>query len=371
MSIRLKFNKIFKLLRPSDKKNSWLGVAAVILFVFVLNFGLYFEISHAKQGGLLSPSLKGFGAGGDEEVIEIDSVNISFGQNNLVPDSLRCFLNPRITFPEVYPESEEEIQPVGLGSDTLFAYRSPLTTFSSQNSRSDVITHIVSDGENPWTIAARYGVSANTVLWANKLSTYQYVKVGQELTILPVSGIRHAVVKGDTVDGLAKKYKAETNKIITFNNLPESKSLEVGGYLIIPDGEMPAAPKPQYVPTSYTTFALGQAIRRAYAAGHCTWYVAQKRTDIPSNWGNAKNWLGNALSAGYSVCKGANCTPKKGAIISLKDSGWQAILYGHVAYVESVNGNQINITEMNRVGRYKVSSRTLNIGDGKIAGYIY
>lgn len=371
MSIRLKFNKITELLRPSDRKNSWLGVAAVILFVFILNFGLYWNVSQAKQNSLLTSSLKGYGGGGDEEVVGVDSINLSLSGSGNMPDSLKCFLNPRVSFPEVFSDEDTEIQPIELGEDTFFSYFSPLTTFSSRNSRSDVITHIVSDGENPWTIAAHYGVSANTVLWANGLSASQYVKVGQELVILPVSGVRHKVVKGDTAESLAKKYNSELDKVIVFNNLPESKSLEVGGYLILPDGEMPAPPKPKYVPQNYTTLALGEAVRRAYASGHCTWYVAQKRTDIPTNWGNAKNWLGNALAAGYSVCRGANCTPTKGAIVSLKDSGWQAVLYGHVAYVESVSGNQITISEMNRLGRYKVSNRTLSIGDKKIAGYIY
>lgn len=373
MSTRLKFNKLFRLLRLSGGKRSWLGVAAVILFVFVLNFGLYWETSQAKQSGYLASSLKGYGAGGDEEIVDAGSFSVSLTQDGIIPDSLECFLNPRVTFPEIYSYEGSDVQPTGLGSDTFFSYKSPLTTLSSQNSRNDVITHIVSDGENPWTIAARYGVSVNTVLWANKMTASQYVRVGQELTILPVSGVRHQVVKGDTVDSLAKKYNALSDKVITFNNLPESKGLEIGSYLMIPDGEMPAPPKPKYVPQvkNYTTFALGEAVRRAYMAGQCTWYVAQKRVDIPSNWGNAKNWLGNALASGYSVCKGSKCTPQKGAIISLKDSSWRARLYGHVAFVESVSGDQITITEMNYVGPYKVSSRTLAIGDSKIAGYIY
>lgn len=356
---------ISKLLKPLGGKFGPIGVAAVILFVLSLSFGLP---SQAK-----APSAYfwgGFGAGGDEEVINGNSLTFNF-TDDLSSTSFSCFLNPRLSFPQGFGENWEEIPTIGLGQDTIFSYNSPLTILSSKNSRSEVITHTVVNGENPWTIAAFYGISANTVLWANNLSQWQYVRTGQELVILPVSGIRHQVKNGDTVEKIAQKYRAQAEKIITFNNLAADKGLELGEYLVVPDGEMPAPPKPKYVPPTYTNFVLGEAVRRAYAAGHCTWYVAQKRTDIPSNWGNAKNWIKNALAAGYSVCQGNDCVPQKGAIVSVKDSGWMARLWGHVAYVEEVNGDQITISEMNHVGRYKVNNRTLSIGDKKISGYIY
>ncbi len=365
MFTRSKIAHFLKLLRPFKKLGFKLGVAAVILFALVLSFGLS---SQAKAPSFWSSS--GFGAGGEEEVVNLTPVNLTF-PDGFSSNSLSCFLNPRLRFPQDLAENQEEIPIIGLGQDTFFGYQSPLTTLSSKNSRNEVITHIVKNGENPWTIAAFYGVSANTVLWANKLSQWQYVRTGQELVILPVSGIRHQVQNGDTVEKIAQKYRAETGKIIAFNNLAADKGLELGEYLVVPDGEMPAPPKPKYVPPTYTNFALGEAVRRAYAAGHCTWYVAQKRTDIPSNWGNAKNWIKNALAAGYSVCQGNDCTPQKGAIISLKDSGWMARLWGHVAYAEEINGDQITISEMNHVGRYKVNNRTLSVGDKKIGGYIY
>ncbi len=364
MFIWSKIALFFKLLkRPKANIFNWFGVAAVILFVFGLNFALSFQ---AKA--FLSGFKGGFGAG-TEETINSDlplSDDSSF-------DSFSCFLNPKLSFPPVFIENQEEIAALELGGDTIFGYRSPLTFFSSANLRDGVTVHKVAMGENPWTIAAKYGVSPNTVLWANNMSSWQYVKVDQELVILPVSGVRHKVVKGDTVEKIAKKYKAEAGKIIVFNNLPpDSPELEAGEYLIVPDGEMPAPPAPKYIPTSYTTFAYGEALRRgAYAVGHCTWYVAQKRADIPTNWGNAKNWLNNALAAGYAVCQGRDCTPQRGAIISLNDSGWMARLWGHVAYIEEVNGNQITISEMNHVGRYRVNNRNLSIGDKKIKGYIY
>ena len=354
-----------KALRRFPVGNSGLEMLAVILFIFCLCFGMSLQV------GAFPPGFKGGFGGGNEETIDSDSLN-SVLPDNPALNSFSCFLNPRLSFTPVFLESCEEVPFIEIGGDTILGHRSPLTTFSSRNSRNEIIIHQVVMGENPWTIAARYGISPNTVLWANNLSTWQYVKVNQELIILPVSGVRHKVVKGDTVEKIAKKYKAEAEKIIAFNNLPSGGGeLKEGEYLIVPDGQIPETPKPKLAPQNYTTFAFAQAIRSAYAAGQCTWYVAQKRTDIPTNWGNAKNWLNNALSAGFAVCQGRDCVPQKGAIVSLAENGWTARLWGHVAYIEEVNGNQISISEMNLVGKYKVDNRTLNVGDKKIKGYIY
>ena len=51
-------------------------------------------------------------------------------------------------------------------------------------------------------------------------------------------------------------------------------------------------------------------------------------------WGNAKTWYTSAEKAGYSVGK----TPKKNSVVV-----WNITSYGHVVYVERVNGNDIYV----------------------------
>jgi len=84
-----------------------------------------------------------------------------------------------------------------------------------------------------------------------------------------------------------------------------------------------------------------------FAYGYCTWYVANKRF-IP--WlGNAIDWWPNARA--YGQAEGQ--LPKVGAVMVTRESG-----YGHVAYVESVNGDgSWTVSEMNFIGWNKVSTR--------------
>ena len=175
-----------KLLRPLSNRFGWLGAAAVILFVFGLNFAFPNFWTEAKSLGATPSFLGGLGGGGTEEVVNNNSPGLDFPDNSPL-NSLSCFLNPRLSFPQIFNENQEEIFPIGLGEDTIFGYHYPLTTLSSKNLRDEIIIHTVVMGENPWTIAAHYGISANTVLWANNLDYWEYIKVGQKLTILPVS----------------------------------------------------------------------------------------------------------------------------------------------------------------------------------------
>jgi surface antigen len=83
---------------------------------------------------------------------------------------------------------------------------------------------------------------------------------------------------------------------------------------------------------------------------------------VPSRWGNARSWLSSARRDGYAV----GSVPKAGAIVVTTDS-----ILGHVAYVESVSGNSILVSEMNYEGFGIISRRSIPIGSPIIRGYIY
>ncbi len=96
--------------------------------------------------------------------------------------------------------------------------------------------YTVQEGDTVASIAARFNVSTNTVLWANGLSGGDVIRVGDHLTILPTTGVLHTVGRGETVLALANKYDAEAGEIIAYNNLGQDAGLGIGQKLIIPDG---------------------------------------------------------------------------------------------------------------------------------------
>ena len=276
------------------------------------------------------------------------------------------YLNPyEEIIQETYFENGFVENPNILIQNSAFVANNSLIEISPflASERNAVVVYEVQQGDVPSEIASMFGITTNTLLWANNLTPSSRIKVGQELKILPVSGVLHAVKKGDTLDAIVKTYKGNVEKTIALNGLPANGSLAVGQEIIIPEGQKPI----QYIPAharsyaSYTQEELGPYgdTSHGFPWGQCTWYVAQKRY-IPWN-GDAKTWLAKAPQFGFET----GTEPKVGAIVSTKES-----IYGHVAYVEAVGENTITISEMS-LGRGIKRVRILNQDDWRIRGYIY
>lgn len=266
---------------------------------------------------------------------------------------------------------------------------------SPAEKRKDAVVYEVKPGDTPSSIADSFGITTNTMLWANNLdlSSATKIKPGDKLIILPVSGVRHVIKKGETIASITKKYSANKEEILAYNSLKESDKLEIDAILIIPDGKMPVPPAPARPKTTlaYISNNANKATAkgvyryvtndqynspnieakdshppvhgRLFPWGQCTYYVALRRY-VPWN-GDAKNWIKNAKAYGFKT--GSN--PQVGAIIATAENP----RYGHVAYVEAVSedGSKITISEMNFVGLGIKSVRVISATNPVIRGYIY
>ncbi|WP_241579347.1 N-acetylmuramoyl-L-alanine amidase AmiB [Rosenbergiella nectarea] len=121
-------------------------------------------------------------------------------------------------------------------SENRPAVASPAQTVSTQGTQ----LHVVQRGETLSGIAARYGVSSQSIMTQNKLKK-SGVWVGQRLRIGGVKGtalsptkvIRHKVVRGDSLNAIALKYGVSAQTIITKNKL-RSANVMLGQTLLIP-----------------------------------------------------------------------------------------------------------------------------------------
>ena len=114
-----------------------------------------------------------------------------------------------------------------------------------------IFVYEVQWGDTAQSIANSYGITVNTLLWANDLSNPNRIKVGSRLVILPVTGFTYDIKKGDTIDKIVKKYL--TNKsaysaedmaqmeydILAYNGLAldPKDPLTPGDTIIIPNTE--------------------------------------------------------------------------------------------------------------------------------------
>lgn len=148
------------------------------------------------------------------------------------------------------PRFAETFEPFPNGP-VISGAQDPHTEFS-EKPRSEIIDYEVESGDTLSSIAGKFGISTDTIRWANDLKG-DAIKPGQTLKILPVTGVSYTVKSGDTLESVAKKFSAEAQPILDFpfNDVPDDLSLKAGQLLIIPDGippETKVSPKPRPQP---------------------------------------------------------------------------------------------------------------------------
>ncbi len=98
-----------------------------------------------------------------------------------------------------------------------------------------IILYTVKEGDTLSEIAELFDVSANTIRWENNISG-EKIMVGQKLSILPVTGVKHVVQKGDTVSKIAQKYDAESEDVFIFNDISKDSVLNIKDIIFVPNG---------------------------------------------------------------------------------------------------------------------------------------
>jgi murein DD-endopeptidase MepM/ murein hydrolase activator NlpD len=229
---------------------------------------------------------------------------------------------------------------------------------------SDTISvYEVKQGDTLEGVAKLFGVSVNTIVWANNLKTKKISK-GDTLVILPITGIKHVVKKGDTINSIAKKYKADIQDIATYNGISEDASLALGDTVIVPDGEIeiiqqPSKPKSvkgtskSKILNSYTYTAPSGFLARPLVGGRKSQGIhGHNGVDIAGTPGtpilaSATGRVIVAKTGGYNGGYG-------NMVIISHDRGIQTV-YGHLRAVYVTQGQVVaqgqQIGELGNTGR--------------------
>ena len=214
----------------------------------------------------------------------------------------------------------------------------PQVVATALKTRQDIHKYTVQAGDTLASVAAKFNITTNSVLWSNDLKSTNLL-VGSKIMIPPISGIVYTVKQGDTAQALAQTYSASADQITAFNDA-EISGLTSGEQIVIPAGQQPAVHS-----AGYGIYGgLASYGPNGYDYGYCTWYVASQIT-VPNNWGNASSWAYYAVLDGWAVSP----TPTVGAIAQ---TPYAAGGQGHVAIVTAVSpdGSQIQYKDMNNYG---------------------
>jgi surface antigen len=236
---------------------------------------------------------------------------------------------------------------IAMASTTDNVLSKPQVVTTALKSRADIHSYTAVSGDSVQSLATKFGITSNSIMWSNGL-TSNNLSGGTVLTIPPINGIVYTVKAGDTPATLAAKYSANAQAIIAYNDA-EISGLTPGEQIIIPNGVIggTSGSNPSSSSANAAAFPWGGSTPvyggSGYDFGYCTWYVATQIPSVPSNWGNADTWAYYATLSGWNV----SAAPTAGSIAQTADAAGGE---GHVAVVEAVNGNQIEIRDMNDYG---------------------
>jgi murein DD-endopeptidase MepM/ murein hydrolase activator NlpD len=206
--------------------------------------------------------------------------------------------------------------------------------------RREVITYVVERGDSVGAIAAKFGLEAETIMWANGnlAQNPDLLRPGQELVILPIDGVYHTVVPGDTLEKIATKYKAEAQSILecSYNELDqEAPVLTPGTHLIVPGGIRP------YVARTVSAYKGPIPEDAERGTGVFAWPASGRLTDrfgfrtLSGRWHN-----------GLDISRGQGLPVYAADSGFVTFAGWTDVGYGNLVIIDHRNGYETHYAHL-------------------------
>ena len=218
------------------------------------------------------------------------------------------------------------------------------------NNHGEISVYTVREGDSLSQIAEMYGVTTNTIKWANDLKKATDIHPGQTLVILPIAGIRHTVAKGETLASIVKKYDANLDEVVTYNGLSSAHDISVGDELILPGADMGhVEPARRVVTTSktrgtHTVRSDGSWLANPNPGAICTQGVhGYNGVDLASAFGSS---IHAAAAGRVIISKPAGYNGGYGHYIVIKHPNGVQTLYAHLSANKASVGDWVTQGEV-------------------------
>lgn len=253
------------------------------------------------------------------------------------------------------PSPSTQEQSVDIGQNVF-------ETRVSEKPRDTIINYTVEKGDTLETIAEKFSqpnntISVDTIKWENDL-TSDSLSVGDQLRILPVTGVSYKVEPGDTIYTIAKKLKTDPQKIadFPFNNFanPETFSLVAGQLLIVPDGIKPSAQTSEQI--SAPTYVPQAPVQVEFTGGGFHWPISGEVTQ-------GFSWYHPGIDIAGPI--GTPIYASKAGVVVEASCGWN---YGYGCHVLIDHGGGFSTMYAHMVSTPSVSIGQ-SVNAGQLIGY--
>lgn len=241
-------------------------------------------------------------------------------------------------------------------SDIIPNMNTATTLIPESRKRTDPFEYAVVSGDTLSGIGEKFKISADALKYVNNLTDYSILKIGQKLTIPPISGLIHKVKDGDSLESIAKKYDVPPQAVADFNYILDTSKLAVGAELVIPDAKIPQPVyvAPEVIPGTLPPPNLAQATP---SKGFCVWPTTTRIITQYFTWYH--NGVDISTPRGWGMPPLFSCTG--GTVIR---AGWDPFGLGLHVRIDHGNGYETVYGHMSAI----YVSYGQNVGRGEAIG---
>jgi len=213
---------------------------------------------------------------------------------------------------------------------------------NQDQNRNEIIDYEVKPGDSSASIASDFNISLTTLLLANDITKNTVLKTGQSLAILPVDGALHVVKSGDTVESIAKTYKAKAEDIIEINGFSDG-NIFVGDIAIVPGGTV--APKTSIA----ASIGIQNILPNTFFINPTNGEISQRAHGVGGRGVDIANKCGTPVyAAAAGVVKGAQFNRLYGNFVIIAHSSNVSTYSGHLQTLEVKSGDPVSVGQ--RIG---------------------
>ncbi len=229
-------------------------------------------------------------------------------------------------------------------SDSYLLRHPETQTIAPTRPRSQPVSYTVESGDAIFSIASKYNISPESLLWSNYdvlKDDPHSIRVGQILTIPPTDGILYEWQEGDTVETVAVEFEAEVNDILNWsgNGLDlTDPQIDAGDVVMIPGGQREFQ---QWVVPTYSVGGDGVLSNLPsncsltdnsyyyYGTGFFIWPAA-------NHYLSGNDYWSGHLAIDIAAGTGMPIYAADSGIVTY--AGWNSNGYGNVVMIDHLNG---------------------------------